>query len=266
MSGRAEGRALRQARADAEAARQIAETLQHNLLPDLAEVPGLAIARRYHTATRGVDIGGDWYDVLPLPDDRVGVTIGDVMGHDMRAAAGMGQLHVLLRAFAWEGSSPAEALDRADDLVRGLRITPLATAVYATIESDPADTAHSRLRYASAGHLPPIMRRADGSAELLDEGQSVVLGAGNVEERAEATTAFRQGDTLLLYTDGLVEERGADIDDRIALLMKAVAEAPLDTTPDQLCDLVLDALHVDELTDDIALLAVKKESTDYGTG
>jgi GAF domain-containing protein len=111
-----------------------AETLQRSLLPVLPEVEGLRLAARYLVGAGEAAVGGDWYDVLPLPDGAIGLAIGDVVGHDLRAAAAMGQLRGLLRSYAWEGLPPNAALDRCDQLVQGLEMAAMATAVYARLE------------------------------------------------------------------------------------------------------------------------------------
>ena len=131
-------------------------TLQHSLLPALPKVDGLQLAARYLVGVDGNQVGGDWYDVLPLPDGAVGVAVGDVVGHDLRAAAAMGQLRGVLRSYAWDGGGPGSVLDRCDQLVQGLEMAAMATAVYARIEPPAADG--SRLvRYANAGHPAPLV-------------------------------------------------------------------------------------------------------------
>jgi PAS domain S-box-containing protein len=232
----------------------IAETLQRSLLPEVDDVEGVEVAARYLPSSSGVDVGGDWYDVLQLADGAIGVTIGDVMGHDMRAAAAMGQLRHLLRGCAWEGGSRAEVLDRVDRLVRGLDITELATALYARIERTERGAI---LRYASAGHLPPVLRRADGSTRLLEDGQSLLLGFGELEARTDASESLEPGDTLLLYTDGLVERRDADLNTGLARLVAAVETAPVEARPEQLCDVIVAAMAGGPLSDDVALVGAR---------
>ena len=136
-------------------------TLQHSLLPALPKIDGLQLAARYLVGVDGNQVGGDWYDVLPLPDGAVGVAVGDVVGHDLRAAAAMGQLRGVLRSYAWDGGGPGSVLDRCDQLVQGLEMAAMATAVYARIEPPAADG--SRLvRYANAGHPAPLVLTPDG--------------------------------------------------------------------------------------------------------
>jgi hypothetical protein len=112
-------------------------TLQHSLLPALPKVDGFQLAARYLVGVDGNQVGGDWYDVLPLPDGAVGVAVGDVVGHDLRAAAAMGQLRGVLRSYAWDGGGPGSVLDRCDQLVQGLEMAAMATAVYARSSRPP---------------------------------------------------------------------------------------------------------------------------------
>ncbi|CAN5873278.1 SpoIIE family protein phosphatase [soil metagenome] len=234
--------------------RHIAETLQRSLLPEVDAVEGAEVAARYLPGSSGVDVGGDWYDILQLADGAIGVTIGDVMGHDMRAAAAMGQLRHMLRGYAWEGGDPAEVLDRVDRLVRGLAITELATALCARIERTEGGAI---LRYASAGHLPPVLRSADGSVRLLEDGQSLLLGLDELEPRTDASESLHPGDTLLLYTDGLVERRDAGLDAGLARLVAAVDAAPVSARPEELCDAIVAAMTDGPLSDDVALVALR---------
>ena len=134
----------------------VAETLQRSLLPELPEVPGLLLAARYLPSARDVEVGGDWYDVLPLPDGSIGLAIGDVMGHDLSAAAAMGQLRSVLRGYAWEGDAPASVLDRLDRLAQGMAMAELATVLYARVERAGAGR-DAVLTVANAGHQPPIL-------------------------------------------------------------------------------------------------------------
>ncbi len=234
----------------------VAEALQRSLLPALPQVEGLDVAARYLAASVGAEVGGDWYDLLVLPDGAVGVAIGDVMGHDLAAAAAMGQLRSVLRSYAWEGDPAALVLDRLDRLVQGLGMAQLATAIYARLE--PAtDEGRRLLHYANAGHLPPLLQRSDGTATYLSGGQSVLLGAPAQGERAQAVEPLTSGATLLLYTDGLVERRGADLDRGLGLLRSTVEAAGPAGGPEALCDRVLADLVGDRLADDVALLAIR---------
>ena len=232
-----------------------AEALQRSLLPTLAEVPGIDRAARYLPSAALSQVGGDWYDLLPLPDGTVGVAIGDVMGHDLTAAAAMGQLRSVLRSYAWQGLGPAEVLDRLDQLVQGLGMAQLATAVYGRITL-PVEGRPGSLTYASAGHLPPVLRTPDGEVRFLEGGRSMLVGAALDPDRGQAEEPLPSGSMLVLYTDGLVEDRELDIEDGLAALAQAVREAP-DAPAEATATALLDALTGPARSDDIALLVVK---------
>jgi serine phosphatase RsbU (regulator of sigma subunit) len=238
--------------------RQAAETLQRSLLPDLPETPGLSVAARYLPANNHARVGGDWYDVLTLPDGGIGLAIGDVMGHDLEAAAAMGQLRSVLRAYAWDGATPAAALARLDHLVSGLRVGRLATAVYGRMAL--AADGGGRLAYANAGHPAPVLRLRDGATRLLDEAHAPMIGLPSVFERGEATVDVPAGATLVLYTDGLVEDRERPVEQGIDQLRRVLEAAPADGPLDALCDLVLDRLRPERRADDdIALLMLRPD-------
>jgi hypothetical protein len=231
--------------------RLVAVTLQQRLLPgDLPQFPGVTLVWRYLPGWGGIDIGGDWYDAMALPGQRLALIVGDVMGKGIRAAAGMGQLRVALRAYAIEGHSPAVVIQRLDQVVEELE-EELATVVY--LEYDPATAA---LRYANAGHPPPLLIAPDGSARMLTDGLSPPLGCLLGQVTAEAKVEVEPGSTLVVYTDGLVERRGADLELGLARL-REVAAAGDRTDLDEFCDLVLAEMDADNRGDDIALLAAR---------
>ncbi len=237
----------------------IAITLQSSLLPvALPEVPGRQFAAQYLPAGGDSQVGGDWWDVFCLPDGAIGLAIGDVMGHDITAAAAMGQLRSVLRTCAWAGDHPAVVLDRMDQLVQGFDMAQLATCIYARLAPQDGPYGrrrHSRLSWASAGHLPPVLQLADGSAHLLDAAVGVPIGVPGSVSRLGHSITLAAGSTLLLYTDGLVETRTADIDDDIATLLAKVGQHHPDNGPQALVDRVI-ASGAD-LTDDVAVLAVR---------
>ena len=234
---------------------QVAEALQRSLLPDLPSIDGLDVAAVYLPGSSAAQVGGDWYDLFRLPDGAVGITIGDVMGHDLTAAAAMGQLRSVLQSYAWQGSAPAVVLDRLDQLVQGLDMAQLATCVYGRLEL-PGAGRDGVLCLANAGHLPPALRRADGHVRLLDSGVSLLVGAALGLEREEAEEAIGPGSVLVLYTDGLVEHRGRDLDVGLEALQRALADAPAGSAQGVL-DAVLAALVEDDLDDDVAVLVVR---------
>jgi PAS domain S-box-containing protein len=239
--------------------RQVAETLQRSLLPTLPCIQNLEIAARYNAAQDGVQVGGDFYDVLALPTGRTAIVVGDVEGHDLSAAAAMGHLRGLIQAVLFDASagdeadSPDSVLRRVDRLVQRLGTIPMASVVYA--ELAPSLLGQTRLlRYASAGHPPLLVRQPDGSARFLSGEAGLILGVG-VADRIVSEELLAPGSTLLAFTDGLVERRGADIDDGMELLRLLVERAPADINPDDLCERLLEWLGDGE--DDTALLAVR---------
>ena len=230
----------------------IVETLQRSLLPErLPQVPGLRIAARYMPGGPGADVGGDWYDAIPLDGGRLGLAMGDVVGHGIGAAALMGQLRNALRAYAVDGHSPGEVVGRLDKLVQDLEAGRMATLLYLVIEPDLGS-----IRFSSAGHLPPLIMSPEGDARFLEGGRSLPLGVMPGLDYAEAEAEIEAGSTLVLYTDGLVEERGASIDEGLDALKEAVSNGPGE--PDALCDHIVTKLLAKRVaTDDIAVLALR---------
>lgn len=235
------------------AERSAALTLQQSLLPTIAEIPGLDVATAYVPSGRRAQVGGDWFDVLPLPDGTVGLAVGDVVGHDLRAAASMGQLRSLLRSYAWEGSSPAAVLSRADELVRGLDIADIATCVYVRWTSQ-ADGAH--VAYARAGHPPPLLRLPGGAVVQLDQGLSTPIGLAGTD-RPEAAVRVPDGAVLVLYTDGLVERRDRGLREGIAALSDELAGTPEGASAATIRDRLVAGLVGTQQEDDVCLLVVR---------
>lgn len=234
---------------------EVAVALQRSMLPQVPSIPGLEISAHYFAGSERADVGGDWYDVLPLPDRSVGIAIGDVMGHDLIAAAAMGQLRSVLRSYAWEGHRPAEVLERLDRLVQGLGMAQLATCVYGRLL--PVEGG-ALLRYANAGHLPPVVQHRDGRVEVLDGGKSVLIGApGDATNRPDGSALLPYGSTVVLYTDGLVEDRQTDIDAGVARLCDLIATQDPAAGVDELCDRLLAELLTGPRTDDAAVIAVR---------
>lgn len=234
--------------------RLVAETLQRRLLPDrLPDFPGVSMAWRYLPGWAGSNIGGDWYDALVLPDQRLALAVGDVIGKGIRAAAGMGQLRIALRAYAVEGHPAAEVIERLDRLFDELE-EELATVVYLVYEP-----ATGTVDYANAGHPPPLVVAPDGSTQFLRGALSPPLGCMVGARAGQASTAPAAGSTLVVYTDGLVERRGTDIERGLARLQEVAAAA--DTTHlDDFCDRLLEGMDAAERGDDIALLAVRLDA------
>jgi anti-anti-sigma factor len=238
--------------------RRNAETLQRSLLPErLPTIPGMEFASRYLPGGAGLEVGGDWYDVFTLPRGRLGITIGDVVGRGLTAAAAMGQLRTALRAYAIETDSPAAVLQRLSRLVAEFEAAQMATLIYAVIDPD-----NRTLAYASAGHPPPLLIGPSGQASYLMEGRSPPLGVTKAAQE-EATVTMRPGTTLVLYTDGLIEGRRGSIAESMEGLRAAVEGQHGDL--DSLCDdRVLQSPRPESSGDDVALLVVRLLPTPIG--
>jgi serine phosphatase RsbU (regulator of sigma subunit) len=234
---------------------QVAATLQRSLLPTLPDIEGITCAARYLVSTDHAQVGGDWYDLFCVPDGAIGIAIGDVMGHDVAAAAAMGQLRSVLRSYAYEGSSPSVVLDRLDRLVQGFEMAEVATAIYGRLLIHGGT---GTLLFANAGHLPPLVRHPDGSVSRLERGASPLIGVlpPGMARRSEATETLTPGSLLLLYTDGLVETRHHDIDQGIDRLCAALAALDVRAGLEQVCDALTAELVGPDQDDDVALLAV----------
>ncbi|WP_086803237.1 SpoIIE family protein phosphatase [Streptomyces caniscabiei] len=241
--------------------RAVAEAMQRNLLAPLPQPGRLRLAARYQPAPAGSQVGGDWYDAFERKDGTLALVIGDVVGHDLTAAAGMAQLHGILRSLAWDHSGPPGAVvDRLDDAMPAITSVPMATLVLGVLEGDP-HAGPWTLRWTSAGHPPPLLLTVDGQARYLEAGQGLLLGAppGTGGSRPSAAQSLPPGSTLLLYTDGLIEIPGSDLDTGLARLRRhalALAHEPLDTLCDQ-----LPARMPPGSTDDVALLALRLPSS-----
>lgn len=232
-----------------------AVTLQHDLLPQLPVVPQLDLAARYLPSGQAARVGGDWYDVLQLPDAAVGIAVGDVAGHDMAAAASMGQLRAVLRSYAWDCTDPGDVLDRACRLIRGLDEDQMATVFFGRLSAPDVDGGRE-LHYASAGHPPPLLLLPDGSVQPLADAVSPVIGV-ETEPRSQAAQSLPVGSTLICYTDGLVERRDRDLDEGVAALAAVVARLGADSV-DTLAEHVLAAMvPPGGCDDDVALLVIR---------
>jgi stage II sporulation SpoE-like protein/GAF domain-containing protein/PAS domain-containing protein len=231
-------------------ATEVAMALQRGLLSDPATVDWLDIAVRYRPAVPDLEVGGDWYDTITLPDGGVGLTVGDVVGHDLYAVSTMGQLRSMVQALACQpGSDPGTVLTALNDLSIHLEIGHYATVVQGRLtRADHGAT----LTWANAGHPPPVLVTPDGSASALDNARSPMLGLTAVTH-PQTSIHIDSGSTLLLYTDGLIENPAKPSPDPIADLAATVAaHAELDVG--DLCDLLLNGAPI---VDDIALLAVR---------
>ncbi|MGK5171062.1 SpoIIE family protein phosphatase [Geodermatophilus sp. CPCC 205761] len=243
----------------AAAGQQVAERLQHSLLSPPVQPERLELAVRYRGATRGVSIGGDWYDAFQQPDGDTVVVIGDVMGHDIEAAAAMGQVKTLVRAIAFDRlEEPAGVLRRVDHALVGLAVPTMATALVCRIEQAPADrsTGRRRLRWSSAGHPDPMLLHPDGTVSDLSAPVGPPLGIGWRGPRADGVVPVPDGGTVLLFTDGLFERRGVLLDEGRDQLRRLVA-ASAGESLDALCDRLLAEMTGGGVEDDVAVLAVR---------
>lgn len=234
--------------------RKVAETMQNHLLPQMPQVPGLQLTVRYLPAPDASQVGGDWYDAFALSDGATALAIGDVVGHDLEAAAGMAQLRNMLRAYAWsQQEPPSRIVERLDEAMMYITDVTMATLIFARL-TDTGD-GHWRLSWTNAGHPPPLLITRDGLAHYLTDGHGLLLGTGVHLPRSDETTLLPPGSTLLLYTDGLIEAPGRTLDDGLNRLRQhaaALAHRPLATFPDQLLRRVQP-----HGKDDVALLVLR---------
>ncbi|MFF4272915.1 SpoIIE family protein phosphatase [Streptomyces sp. NPDC001536] len=239
--------------------KDLASGLQQAMLPrTIPSVRGADVAVRYRSAAFGRDIGGDWYDLIPLPGGRVGAVIGDVQGHDTHAAAVMGQLRIVLRAYAAEGHTPATVMARASVFLHELDTDRFATCLYAE-----ADLATGVVQVVRAGHIDPLVRQADGSCRRVPVEGGLPLGLSAEFGRLEypvGTVELDPGNTLMLCTDGLVETPGADLDDGMQTLTALIAAGPADVR--DLADLLIDVAEERGGDDDVALLLLRRRGLD----
>jgi PAS domain S-box-containing protein len=236
----------------------IAVRLQQALLPARRlERPGIHFATRYVTAMEALDVGGDWFETFALDDGRIGVSIGDVVGHNLEAAAAMGQLRAGMLALSARSTGPAQLLSELDLFAHRYGITDFATASCAFI-----DPAAGELRYACAGHPSMLVVAPDGTTTWLDEALSPPLGGMLVTHRPEAVAPFPQGSTLVAYSDGLIERRDQDPDSGRQLLrerVEAIAALPVE----EMCDRILEAMACPlPYSDDVALVCLRSCDAD----
>uniref|UniRef100_A0AAU3ICB4 SpoIIE family protein phosphatase n=1 Tax=Streptomyces sp. NBC_01393 TaxID=2903851 RepID=A0AAU3ICB4_9ACTN len=233
--------------------RQVAVTLQEAMLhsPHLARHRDTAV--RYLPAAGSLNVCGDWYDVVDLPEDRFAVAVGDVVGHGLEAAAVMGMLRSALSAVVRAVERPARALD-----VLGLYARDVEGALAATVVQAVVDTRARRIMYSSAGHPPPVLLHPDGTFDLLDRATDPPLGARPEHvPHPHADLPYTCGDTFVLYTDGLIERRGEDIDASLQRLTDALARHA-EHEPESLADALLADLGVSSgARDDVALIVIR---------
>ncbi|MEU9803878.1 SpoIIE family protein phosphatase [Streptomyces sp. NPDC051000] len=233
--------------------REVALALQEAMLPGPGDIGHHRAAVRYRPAVGALNVCGDWYDLVDLPGDRIAVAVGDVVGHGLHAAGVMGLLRSALSAASLVADGPAQALEVLGLYARSVTGAENATAVETYVDWD----SHT-LTYSSAGHLPPALLHVHGDVEFLDQATDPPLGARPEHvPRPQAATGFTEGDTLVLYTDGLVERRREDIDTGLDRLTQALTRHR-GSDPEALADaILLDLLPPGGATDDTALLVVR---------
>ncbi len=250
---RAAEEALAMAAANAEAAARehaIADQLQRSLLPQQGfDLDHLEVATYYRAGVEGTQVGGDWYDVIELGGGRTALVVGDVMGRGVRAAAVMGQLRAAVRAYARLDLPPADLLESLDGLVREIGEDQIVTCIYAVF--DPADQC---LRFANAGHLPPVVAVPGGACRLVGGDENPPLGVGPFN-LTQHHVDLESNARVVLYTDGLVERRGEDLGVGIEALATRVAAltGPVDGVPEEL----VAAMLPDGPDDDVAILVAR---------
>ena len=240
------------------AAQGMAEALQRSLLTEPPQADDLEIAVRYLPAAERAHVGGDWYDAFRVADGSTMLVIGDVTGHDRHAAAAMAQVRNVLRGVAHsQPESPARVLAALDRAMGDLALGSMATAILARVEPwQPGGVPGQRLlRWSNAGHPAPLLIGGDGSVTLLDRVPNRLLGVDSDSPRVEHAVVLPPGATLLFYTVGLVERRGAILDDGIEWLCQE-ARMLLDQPLAEFCDRLLAGLP-EALDDDLAVLALR---------
>ncbi len=226
-----------------------AVVLQRSLLPRrLVAVPGVTVAARYLPARE--EVGGDWYDTVELLDGRVGIAIGDVVGHGLGAASLMGQLRTAMRAYALNGNGPARTLGLVNEYARSLDDDAMATAVYAVV-----DMKRAVLTFASAAHLPPLVIANGDAPHSVEVPPAPPIGAFDYTSWREHELPFGAGDSVVFYTDGLVERRGIPLRQSIELLAETLRDVH---GPEELCLTAMDRL-IPRMgpADDVAVIALQ---------
>jgi serine phosphatase RsbU (regulator of sigma subunit) len=239
--------------------RTIAERLQRSLLPGVpARSAAVDVHATYAPAQGQMAVGGDWYDVVDLPDGRIALSVGDVAGHGLTAASAMGQLRSATRTLALGSHEPDEALAALDRFAMTLDGRPLATVVYAVLDPDTG-----QLRYSCAGHPPPLLVRANGRTEYLEGGRSPLLGVEAVQSRPVGEATLEPGDTLVCYTDGLIERPDRTIDDGLTDLAQQAAAVARD--PSVLAEALLAGVE-EPRRDDAAVLCLRLQPVSRPAG
>jgi anti-sigma regulatory factor (Ser/Thr protein kinase) len=241
---------LRRAAHEVEVERSVTATLQHSLLREkLPEIPGMSFAARYLPGSAEAEIGGDWYDVIPLRDGKAGIAIGDVVGRGIGAAARMAHLQSAVRAYALEGLRPSVVLERTDAFAQELERRGMATLLYAVLDPEAGT-----LRFASAGHPPPLIVAPAGEVVFAEGRSGSPLGTVTFPSYEESVVALEPGSLVVLYTDGLVERPTVPLSDGLVALAEAASGLH---EPQDLCQALPGRVLEGRSADDIALLATR---------
>ncbi|MGW5613697.1 ATP-binding SpoIIE family protein phosphatase [Streptomyces sp. NPDC003877] len=261
----------------AESERALTDGLQRTMLPRLGpqRIPGMSVAARYVPTGGGLQVGGDWYDVIPLPSGRFALVIGDVQGHDVRAAGLMGQLRIALRAYASEGHRPDAVLSRASRFLHGISDEDPTDPRFATCVYVEVDPASGLLDIARAGHPDPAIRMADGTVLTRPTSGGLPLGIDPDADYPTTRLALEPGETMLICTDGLIETGGHDLDTGWRRLRAILEEHKGDL--EELADTLVQAVHgpsshhttgpfADRREDDIAMLLLGRDDEGCGCG
>ncbi|GAA2222886.1 hypothetical protein GCM10010413_14790 [Promicromonospora sukumoe] len=250
---------LRAARSEEERNRatEVSLALQQAVLTEPPQFDGLEVVVHYQPAAAERDIGGDWYDAFATRDGATTLVIGDVIGHDLRAAVAMGQLRALVRAIGYDSQgTPARVLERVDAAIDGLALGNAATATALVARVEQATGRSRTVRWSSAGHLPPILVRADGTSEILRIRNDLLLGMDSGAARQDHAVDLCPGDTLVLYTDGLIETRTAGLRARLDQLAK-VLEGTHDAALGVVVETALSGMLSTDVDDDVAIVIVR---------
>ncbi|MFI2507785.1 SpoIIE family protein phosphatase [Streptomyces sp. NPDC018972] len=260
----------------AESERALSEGLQRTMLPKLGpSIPGMSITARYVPTGGGLQVGGDWYDVIPLPCGRFALVIGDVQGHDVRAAGLMGQLRIALRAYASEGHRPDAVLSRASRFLHGIGETDPAELRFATCLYVEVDPVSGVLEAARAGHPEPVIRMADGTVLARPTAGGLPLGIDPDADYPTTRFVLESGETMLVCTDGLIETGGHDLETGWQRLRTLLEEHK--GTQEELADALVQAVHgpsshhttgplADRREDDIAMVLLCRQGEGCGCG
>jgi anti-sigma regulatory factor (Ser/Thr protein kinase) len=260
----------------AESERELTDGLQRSMLPTLGQrIPGMSVAGRYVPTGGGLQVGGDWYDVIPLPNGRFALVIGDVQGHDVRAAGLMGQLRIALRAYASEGHRPDAVMSRASRFLHGINEADPVELRFATCLYVEADPATGVLEVARAGHLDPAIRMPDGTVLRRPTLGGLPLGIDPDADYPTTRIGLEPGETLMLCTDGLIETGGHDLETGWQRVHTILEEHKGDL--EELADALVQAVHgpsshhttgplTDRREDDIAVLLLCREGEGCGCG